>query len=1008
MFIMSEISTTAFTEQLNNTKSSLDNFFKIPIREEAVGIIKEMIKVNNNTNAASLGDLDSKLLEILKNDINYVKNNSEILLDGREKVNSLFKNGFKDIKKNTEVILNYAEYVKRLKGVKDLDELFLEKLNIVYSHYKSSADYMGRLVNRLLKYKFNYTDEMLRGVGTRVLILRHFLNVYGYDCVEEISSPELEDVVKNEFEGKIENITDDIFRYLDGTEKKSEYDKEYIDALVELQGTILYKSSTIQVTKELCEELCTLIHDETTLVVKNKKTNQVKYIPKKVLTDFAKDGTATLLKDCFYEPETFLVNYIKSYKAADINKIVAFTQKLNRLYAKGKKEDLESFSNIDESIRLGILFSKFLEKIGSSEEMLMLFSIAFPNIVLQRGNCLEECITEEGLKTIKCIKQSNIIKNKEQLDKIRNLLAEGEKCLEAEDRKQYQSLLYKKIGERYNGATNPSKKDSLYKKINELLDIKRTEYRMLKVVDDLANARFSSQGKTREYIYIFAIAFEMTYGTEDTDLQKELYKEDPRSTEYLTDIEKNLFFDYYSDNIVNNYRRIAGLEDGSSTDIMIDGHGINYKNFSEIAFLWCLNRNVSSAEKLKTAYEIIRYCKENGKNIDEFYKTDLHNKSKDVLTQVYRDKYRSANIITVDQIKTFLINNFPCRFEGNITRINEENRTAKEFQRKLEAVINRFMTAIEDSLLLDDENEFSSDELRQKRIEMLTADLKTDIEYYFKLNMYLQENRCKNCCRSKKTHFPLCPEYFNPYGENEKRINSCEDYYTRYKNSSKSADEEKEFKKEVSKIVDGFVGQRQHFKRSFSNICDLCSEDQKDLKKLLIKIKKRVVSDDKNEIHFESASRTAVMSLCYYLMILMNWKNREEDIIIHKFEDYFNMFCNGRSFVVETEFEEFDWYELKNVPEIVVLNELKDNYLEIKFLGANSLLKQCGYQKVNSKNILDICLIFLAYKDNYKQIYSSEEEAVISYYLTMKKYLNDKEKEIEENRKNKNNISKDR
>ena len=95
---MSTISTTSFTERLDDTKSSLDRFFRIPIREEAYRIIKEMIRKNTDTNKSGLGDLDDKLLKILNNDSNYVADHSAVQPDGTVVAISLFESGFKEFK----------------------------------------------------------------------------------------------------------------------------------------------------------------------------------------------------------------------------------------------------------------------------------------------------------------------------------------------------------------------------------------------------------------------------------------------------------------------------------------------------------------------------------------------------------------------------------------------------------------------------------------------------------------------------------------------------------------------------------------------------------------------------------------------------------------------------------------------------------------------------------------------------------------------------------------------
>ena len=50
-------------------------------------------------------------------------------------------------------------------------------------------------------------------------------------------------------------------------------------------------------------------------------------------------------------------------------------------------------------------------------------------------------------------------------------------------------------------------------------------------------------------------------------------------------------------------------------NVSVDGYGINYKNFAEVTFLWCINQTqLSAKEKLKLAYDIIEFCKAKGKS----------------------------------------------------------------------------------------------------------------------------------------------------------------------------------------------------------------------------------------------------------------------------------------------------------------------------------------------------------------------------------------------------------
>lgn len=978
IFIMSTISTTSFTERLDDTKSSLDRFFRIPIREEANRIIKEMIRKNTDTNKSGLGDLDDKLLKILNNDSNYVADHSAVQPDGTVVAISLFESGFKDLKKNAEIIDEYAGYVNNLKSIVELDKLFLEKLNVVYSYYKSSSDYMSRLVNRLLKYNFDYKDEDIKDIKTRVLILRHFIKVFGYDCVEEISSPELENIVKKEFGGDVEKITDEIFKYIDETPSNDgeSYNKEYIDALVKLQGTIIYKSTTIHMTKDLCEEVCSVVLEKVDLSEGDEKTER------RILTDEAINGTAKLLKDCFYEPECFEINYFKNYKQADIDRIIALNSKLKSLHTKGKKTGDILYSDIDALIRVSVFICNFAHKVTVSEKDINLLKKAFPLIKCKAGSTLSKCLTEKDIKIVNTTRQYDINKDEKRIAAIKDLADRFERNLDNEDKKAYSNAIYEKIKNRYNGATSPSKKDNLFQKANELLGVDREKYKMLRIADDLANARFSSQGKTREYLYIFAIAFGMTYGCESDEFQNKTNRKDPRA---LTDIQKNLFFDYYSDNIVNNLRSVSGLSNGNP-NVMVDGYGINYKNFAEIAFLWCLEQeSMTEQEKLKTAYKIIEYCKKNGKPPESFVNSDNGANSNETLTKKYKKDYFGKELKSVDDIQTFLIKKYPCKFAGNVMKINANGRTAgNEFVRQQERVKELF--EIVEADLLD--NEYSSSVLQEIMYE------KDEIIEFFILMHYLRELKCRKCKRKKGGVFPNCYSFFDEYSwidknGKEQKVSSCKEFC-----ANKHYDDET-LRKSLRKIIYFGDDYEKYFEKKLTSLSCLCNKNQIHLKEILENIEKKLTIEvlylNKDEV-----SRTAIIALCYLEMVLLNYLyrcNNDNEKPITSYETFYKQFCEGRTVVAE----------------IYDSNENKEFNKEFIYKGANKILKEAGYQTINSKNMFDVYVIFLAFKDNYNKLFKQPSASdLIKYAKNANLKLQKMKKEIEEHRKNENSISEDR
>ncbi len=138
----------------------------------------------------------------------------------------------------------------------------------------------------------------------------------------------------------------------------------------------------------------------------------------------------------------------------------------------------------------------------------------------------------------------------------------------------------------------------------------RGPYGIIKLADDLASGRVIREEGIKRGLYLFAIVYGMTYdpeasgtgtdgrtasamlpGTEDAILKD-------------SDIVKNLFYDYYTTNLLRYVcgegedGTGAGPEDGKGEDP--SGISVNYKNFAEIVYLYYIHQEergpASSAE----------------------------------------------------------------------------------------------------------------------------------------------------------------------------------------------------------------------------------------------------------------------------------------------------------------------------------------------------------------------------------------------------------------------------
>lgn len=148
----------------------------------------------------------------------------------------------------------------------------------------------------------------------------------------------------------------------------------------------------------------------------------------------------------------------------------------------------------------------------------------------------------------------------------------------------------------YKKLRGSQKREFLVPKLSQ--SIFETNLELPKIATDLAFGNFTGNGGTRKNLYIFAIAFGMT-----TDFGGGV--SDPE-----TDIEKNLFHDYYQDSLLRYIQKPSWCDSD-----MPSGEGINYKNFAEVIYLYTIAKfpDLSPEEKLAKAEDLIHTCKQEAK-----------------------------------------------------------------------------------------------------------------------------------------------------------------------------------------------------------------------------------------------------------------------------------------------------------------------------------------------------------------------------------------------------------
>lgn len=153
------------------------------------------------------------------------------------------------------------------------------------------------------------------------------------------------------------------------------------------------------------------------------------------------------------------------------------------------------------------------------------------------------------------------------------------------------------------------------------------KFGLLKVTDDLTAGKFRTGGATKRGLYMFAMAFNLT----------------------VEDAEKNLFRDYYSNNLMrfltDAYR--DGLSDYEATPTE---QGINYKNFAEMIYLYFIHGNYAPEEKIRRSAQMIR-------EVSTAENTGIR---QNYDTSFYRNSLNKIFAQPPEQFQKFIIDNFDC------------------------------------------------------------------------------------------------------------------------------------------------------------------------------------------------------------------------------------------------------------------------------------------------------------------------------------------------------------
>ena len=166
----------------------------------------------------------------------------------------------------------------------------------------------------------------------------------------------------------------------------------------------------------------------------------------------------------------------------------------------------------------------------------------------------------------------------------------------------------------------------------------------------LANGNFVSPVTTKELLFLFAFAYDMRYYS----------SADANDYALERDVEKNLFGDYYCDNLT----RYLYSEDGGKSgncDKEPSGFGLNPKNFVDVAFVYYLNaEDMTAPQKVSGFYTMINKVKDIWKNQHEYAEA-----RKGLYESVPSDTYRTRLAAVLggmdeDTFEQYLLEHYYC------------------------------------------------------------------------------------------------------------------------------------------------------------------------------------------------------------------------------------------------------------------------------------------------------------------------------------------------------------
>ena len=854
----------------------------------------------------------------------------------------------------------YAKYAMMLPTQEMLDTRFRDSLYKLYKEYRSSAEYMDRLVRRRMS---EISPELIReGDTTRLLILKQFLKepdfLRAHPAYTDGFRKHIEkqpDVIGADRTLNPAALTDSVFNVLDDADDDKQIKSEivsllkyYMDLLPMDDGTRRLLSDALKnpyvsadeisvsdfepgiTTGALTELRDSLLHCRDQIKQTLTAHDIPRIPPEYRLAILAKFYAEIRLSD---EDAALL---LRTLPAQYVN-AKARSKKLSSLL------HIESVKAID---RADILAMK--TDPAALSELIARIEAYIPEIDIPvTHKSTSDKLNKDGKHILATVLSHTALTRtqtkaynaeaKAAAEKLPGRTTTLQKLLQIFTRLLPTPLDEQALSDIRRELTMPVYLEELIEKVSARYRGSLSELRkspaatILRIADNLATGFFDNQKSTRENLYVFAIAFRMTFYA-------------GRNNELLnpaTDILKNLFYDYYADNFVNRFRT---PQNDRPAEAEVDGYGINYKNFAEMSFLYYIDKEaMTPTEKLDAAFRMIEKCRnapETKKKKDDSYTPAVELANSDMV----RSSAISALIsLPEDAFRRHLIENYDCVCTSKPTRNSAENRTAERLYKKLLERVRGMEARI----------------FKSEIDQTIGYMAENDLQNLWRIE-YMKKNHCGKCPRRTESTFPDCL-----------KRDDCESssLFTDYIMSKTYLEKTEKFDELRNEAE---ARRRRELERGIWNVrrFDWHNGDEgfDALMDYLETELKETTLSVTNELRApETVTRTNFIALFYYYIVL-----KSRNVIIgdpseydengDPIKTYEDDYCIDEDNLDEKDFTSFHDYYNYCLLHAVVLKD-GDNTYE----GLDACLAAAGYQEINPKNLLDIFTLFLAFRDYYQR-----------------------------------------